>query len=623
VERREPSEGNGAWAFAVLVGLAVPAVVAGVWSGWAALAIGIAFIAATMSGRVARLVRPRSRALTALVLRRLAEMAPLRTDEVIATVTHDPFASVKSRLSTYRPDDQEVERALADLQAAMASVGRRLQDSELDRDAWDQTGPPALIGGLATSDDGNITMKLYGDPANVPAWIGSPRLRETATGIGRVLDDVRHLHSAQVEWIVLTFTFWARALLLVPVPALGGLTVATVPDLSNLTARDLPWLPATAWAVATAMAAPRLATLVMEASSRGARVRRVLMGVEVPLAVALAVTCPAWATVAFSAGWTNWWQRISRANRDAEKLPDFSWARLAVWIAVVVGAQTAGFVLDAGDPPAWKAALEIAATLAIIAVIGGSYGAMLPVSAGMFARVVLRGAKGQQRSDREAFEVVNEIAVRMTRAADALARLPHRDDDDVQAEDLLRRSTRELLAERRRALPLGGPRSLDELVTAALAEGGHDMWADDPRALSARERAERSGQPLPVAVQRPRFEPDEAAFRTVTLPKKDADTLRRLLIACVVEARVHGTRRVETVVRREGDRVEVRIANEPRSTPGHSGRGRGGRRIRMLAQALPGGGEPFRGMTDRSFVGRPGALELFGVSFSFTAEADD
>ena len=607
----------------MLLGLAVPAAVALVVHGAAALATGTLFIAATMSGRVAGIVRPRSRELRDRVLRRLGEMRPLRTDEVIDVATHDPLSSVGGLLATYETGQADADRAIADLREAMTTVDARLRSSERDREALDQAGPPALIGGLATPDDGKVTMKLYGDPANVPDWIGNPALRDAVTNVGRVLDDVRHLHSAQVEWIVLTFTFWARALFLTLAPALGGLTVATVPDLSDLAADDLPWLLATAWAVASAMAAPSLATVVMEPSPRGARTRRILLAVELPLATALALSFPSWAAVAFAAGWTNWWQRISRGGGDARQIPDFSWPRLAVWIGVVVASQAVGFALDEGDPATWKVALEVAATLLLIGVIGGSYGAMLPVSAGMVVRVVLRGARHQQRSDREADSVIGEISIRMTRAADALAGLPRRDDRDVEAEAALRRATSELLAERRRPLFSGAPRSLNELVTAALAEGGHEMWADDPRALSARERAERDGEPLPVIVQRPSFEPDADALRSVTLTEVDADALRRLLIACIVEARVHGTRRVETIVHRDGSRIEVRIANEPRSGSGHSGRGRGGRRIRRLARSLPGGGDPFRGKTDRSFLGKPGTLELFGVSFAFTVEAED
>ena len=101
-----------------------------------------------------------------------------------------------------------------------------------------------------------------------------------------------------------------------------------------------------------------------------------------------------------------------------------------------------------------------------------------------------------------------------------------------------------------------------------------------------------------MLVQRPRFEPDEEAFATITLGRDDAEALRRLLVACIVEARIHGMRRVETIVRREDGRVEVRIANELRPGAGHHrGRGRGGRRIVALARSLPGGGDPFRGHT--------------------------
>lgn len=587
------------------------------WNGVVAVIAGVLVLAVPLSGQVAEAVRPRSRELRDGVLRRLAELRPLRADEIIETHTHDPFSTVGALLSGYRSGDADADRELEQLRETIQRVGNRLHDSELERDSF-QSGVPSLIGGLATPHDGRPTVKLYGDPANVPDWVSSPIAREGITIVGRVLDDVRHLHSKEIEWVVLTFTLYARALLLVLTPALGSLTSTSVPDLDRLTAADVPWLLACVWAVVTALRAPGLATSVMTPSRRGARTRRLLLAVELPLASAVAITCPAWTSVAFAAGWTNWWQRVSRGGGDIDEIPDFSWPRLAGWGALVVGCQAAGFVIDPAGPAALPAAAEIAATLVVIAVIGGSYGAMFPVSAGMLGRVLARGISFRQESDREAEAVINEVAARMTSAADALARLDREDEAAAGAEELLRRSTRELLAERQRATRHPGAQTLDALLTAALAEGGYDMWADDPRALSARQRAERAGTPLPVLVQRPTFDPDQEAFGSLRLAKRDGDTLRRLVIACVVEARAHGTRRVETIARLAGDRVEIRIANEPRPGPGHRGRGRGGKRIRELALALPGADEPFRGPTTRAFVDKPGSLELFGVRFSFT-----
>jgi hypothetical protein len=600
-----------------LAGLALPAVVALAWSGVAALIFGLLLLAVPLSGQVADIVRPRSRELRDVVLRRLDQLGPLRTDEIIDTQTHDQFATVGSFLAGYRPPDGEVGEELERLRQATLRTVARLGASAADRDSLNERGVPILVGGLTTTPDTEDAVKLYGDPANVPDWVSRPVLRDALTGVGRVLDDVRHLHSSQIEWIVLTFTLYARALLLMLTPALGPLTSATTPTLAHLALGDLPWVLACAAAIGTAVTAPLIATAVMEPSPSGARIRRWLLAVELPLACALALTCPAWTAVAFSAGWTNWWQRIGRGRSDELAIPDFSWPRLGVWIAAVVGCQAAGFLLDASDPAAWRAAVEIAATLLVIGVIGGSYGAMFPLSAGMLARVIARGLRSQQRADREAEEVIGEIAMRMTRAADALERTPGEDRRKAEAIELLRRSERAILADRRHAIRRGAPRTLDAVVIAALAEGGHYMWAADPRALSRRDRAEREGEPLPVVVQRPAFEPGEDAFASIRLPKDVVDTLRRLIVACIVEARVHGTRRVETLVRRDGERVEIRIANEPREVAVHRGHGRGGKRIAALARALPGGEDPFRGDTTRAFLDRPGSLALFGVGFSF------
>ena len=96
------------------------------------------------------------------------------------------------------------------------------------RALWNTAGSPKLIGGLAANSDG-LTTKQYGDPANLARWIRGSRLRAAALYAGRVLDDVRLLNVAATEALVLTFTLWARALLLVLAPALGALSVAPAP----------------------------------------------------------------------------------------------------------------------------------------------------------------------------------------------------------------------------------------------------------------------------------------------------------------------------------------------------------------------------------------------------------
>ena len=153
-------------------------------------------------------------------------------------------------------------------------------------------------------------------------------------------------------------------------------------------------------------------------------------------------------------------------------------------------------------------------------------------------------------------------------------------------------------------------------MTAALDEGGHGLWSDDPRAIAVREHAREEGRVLPVAVARPQFE--NAGAAGVVLDERVAADLHRLLVACIVEARVHGTRRVQTIVRRINDAIEIRVANQPNPSGSASGGGRGDREIRRLAGRLPGAGDVFRGRTDRSFIGARGDGELYGVRFTFS-----
>ena len=455
-------------------------------------------------------------------------------------------------------------------------------------------------------------MKRYGDPANLPPWLPGHRSREALLQVGLVLDDIRLLHSAQIEWAVLTFTLWTRALLLVLAPALGMLSFAAAPDLNGGLTQLVPWIMAVTWALLTALFAPRVASLAMADSIPGLRLRRVLLAVELPIAIAVALTSPSWMVVTFAAGWTNWYQRLGRTPA----VPDFSWLRLAAWIALTAGTQTAGLLLAPGDAVWWQVVAEVAAAIGVIAVIGGSYGAMLPASAGVTVRVLFGGLRHQRQADSEAQRMIDEIAEAMVRAADALADPGERGFEDARAAEILRRAVDDMRPVASREA-LTGPRTLASVVNAALAEGGHDMWVGDPRARAAQDRARDAGRTLPVVVARPEFA--SADLHAMVLDEAVAATLHRLLRACIVEARVHGMRSVQTVVTRTAGRIELRIANEPNPQPrARRGRGRGATTIALLAARLPGSGDFARGPTDYSFIGGRPAGSLFGVRFSFT-----
>jgi hypothetical protein len=598
------------WPLAVVLGTSATVLAAASVGGAAGLAVGLLALAAAPSGELLGLVQQRSHDLHESIVRRLAEVRIEHADERVDALSHDPLRLVTLVLVDGERSDAAVTRAIEDLRRALARVRTLHEATRAQRRRWQTDGQPELIGGLARAraDD---DVKHYGDPANLPAWLRGRGSRAALLRVGRVLDDVRLLHSNQIERVVLTFTLWARALLLVLAPALGAFTVAPPPRLDGDPLLLVPWLLALVWALAAALAAPRIARLAMAESAAGLRMRRVLLAVELPLAVALALTVPAWPAVAFAAGWTNWWQRLGRTPA----VPDFSWTRLAIWIAITVGTQSAGVALAATDPAWWAAGLEVTFTVAVIAVIGGSYGAMLPVSTGVAVRVLVAGDRHRRLAGSDAQSIIDDVAATMTRAADALARTANRTPADEEAASVLRRAVESMLPVA--APPRPGARTLETIATRALIEGGHHMWAGDPRAASARDRAEHAGQVLPVIVGRPSFDSDE--LEQLVLPGAVADNVHRLLVACIVEARVHGTRRVQTIISGDAACVEIRVANQPRPDGSQRGGGRGGREIERLARSLPGAGEPFRGSTDRAFARWGGSGDVFGVRFTFDA----
>ena len=158
----------------------------------------------------------------------------------------------------------------------------------------------------------------------------------------------------------------------------------------------------------------------MAPSAAGYRTRRVLLAVELPLALALALTNPGWPTVAFAAGWTNWWMRLG----PSPEIPDFSWARALQWALVTAGTQLAGLARVGGAITWPQAAGEIAITLVVVVLIADTYGALLPVYFGVGARVLLAGARHQRRADADARAIIDDVADAMARTETQIAELP-------------------------------------------------------------------------------------------------------------------------------------------------------------------------------------------------------
>ena len=283
-------------------------------------------------------------------------------------ITHDPFRTARAVLRCY--STPIAQRALDTLE----NINKRLEETLPDRDAQ-------YAGSAFRFHDEGGTLVRYGDPDRVPAFLG-PTGRDVFMRVGRTLDDVRLLHNLRIEKAVLLFTFWARALLLGLAPLLGAITFGPVPlHQGSTTVEDILWAVALVYAIAVTVRAPRLSQIVLERTEQAQQLRRRLVLVEVPIATALMIAFPAWPTAAFAAGWTNWWQRNFRP--PGEKA-EFSWPRLVVYVLVVIASLIAGFLFFGRVSPV-HAAEEIVVSLIVIAAVGGSYGAMFPLSGAVLA----------------------------------------------------------------------------------------------------------------------------------------------------------------------------------------------------------------------------------------------
>lgn len=143
-------------------------------------------------------------------------------------------------------------------------------------------------------------------PAKV-AW-APRRLRRPLLLAGRVLDDIRLLHTSEIEHAALVYTLSARALIVGFAPWLSRYSHIGSP-LRRGRLAVMAWGAMTAWSASLVLAAPQVATMVMDRGEPGARARRILLGVEAPLALAGAAVAPSWPVTTFAVGWTNYWQR--------------------------------------------------------------------------------------------------------------------------------------------------------------------------------------------------------------------------------------------------------------------------------------------------------------------------
>ncbi len=605
------------WAFTVIASGVVTVVVALLGlSPVLAVALGLAWAVAGISDLVATLVVKRFGEAGAGVATHRLQIEQMLADQFVDKPTHGWLAAAHEALvaaesrfaslpSATADDRRSIAGAVADIRAIEVDLAR----SRDKRRAWRDRVPASASGSFAKSavaEDPDVLIRLYGDPANLPDRLG-PRSRDVLARVGAVLDDVRILNTPQTEWAVLLFTLWARVLLVAGAPLLASASLGYVPLQDGWSLRDLPWALASAWSTATALCAPWIATTVMRRDARGAQVRRRLLLVEIPLSLGAIVLTPCWAVATFAAGWTNWWQR-----------PEFVWLRLWTWMAVVCGLLAAGMAIR--GTTATDVAMEFVVAMTVVAIIGASYGAMLPLSTSLLLRTLIGGLLAPRRARDRADA---RIAESIRHLLDAAHAIELRSPDDPQAArdvGVLRESARmlgvrtgdgERWAHR---TPLG----LAKLVERALQDAG--VMSGEPRATLLLEEAERSGDPEPVTLEDPTYHQRRlkpARFRR----RREANALRLLITEVVREARRHGTGPLTTVCRLDGDRVIVRFANRVRPGPARPGRGNGAANLRGLAQSLPGGRIDTRGMVSGSFIELPGQTERFGVEASFSTAA--
>lgn len=442
-------------------------------------------------------------------------------------------------------------------------------------------------------------MHLYQADESIPQWIRAPRLRDALRRVGAVLDDVRTLHDAEIEWSVLLFTLWARLVLVGAAALVPSWTAGVSPLADGVSPSDAPWMLALASSAVTAVFAPAIATAVMRRDASGATVRRILLAVEVPVAVAALLLTPSWMLAAFAAGWTNWWQR-----------PVFNWVRLAAWIAAVASCLALGWVL-AGVAAA-PALGETVVAFAVIGIIGGSYGAMLPISATLLLRVVLGGLLSPRRARSRADERLREAVQSLVRAADVAERAA---GDDAAA---LRQASKLRSAATSIALAADGgdrwaartPTSLGRLIEDALGRAAFAF--EDARAATSLEAARIAGEEEPLTYAPPAFRPPElASWRLVS--RNDARALALAVVEITREAARYGTRQLSTTVLLDRAAVRLRFANEVRRSPRAHGRGTGQGTIEDLLARIPGAALTVREIVPGSFMELPPTMERFGV----------
>lgn len=550
-----------------------------------------------------------------------AELAAARLGRSLGAA-HQPLSNVQ-------PDLEAVLRVLGAgpwtpaARTALVRLGRiggLLERSRPLRDALaDDNGALPVIGGHAAHvpHRRGDPLKLYGRrdaaPESLPASV-----RRALRHIGVVLDEIRLLHTAEIERSVLVYTLVARAALVCCAPVLGRWSAAPSPLDGLGTARDAVWAPIALVSLATAARARGIAELAMRDDPEGWRMRRRLLALEVPLAVAGLLLAPSWTVAVFAAGWTNWWQRQTPGL-------EFDWIKLGAFVVVVAGLQQLGLAWGGVAPS--DAVGESVLTLAAILAIGASYGVMLPLAVATAVGVVA----GDTRRSLAAARRAREELIGCARALDAVSDRLDPVAVDAPVAERAAATARQAALQLERAADRAGrggllaSHLLDELIDEAAVRSflpRRDSRAHE-RAAAA---AEQSGESPPAFFGGATFAP--RPLRTAHVRAQlDARRLRRLIEWALNEARRHGTGSVRVVMAIEDDRLSIRVGNRPRDATGASGglAGEGAGELGRLARRLDGGRADQRGPAPPATIGMPDGPEWWVVAASCSASilADD
>ncbi|MGV1048816.1 MAG: hypothetical protein ACOYD4_09880 [Solirubrobacterales bacterium] len=448
------------------------------------------------------------------------------------------------------------------------------------------------------------SLKPY---SGTPQQLVPSRLRGAGTQLSMVLDEVRVLHNAEIERSVLIFTLLARAALVVMAPLLGAWTQAETPLIDTGTLADLVWLAAAAVSVLTLAMAPGIVDTVMRDDEDASRFRHRLLVVEVPMCLLAMPLLPAWTVVVFAVGWTNWWQR------QTPRL-EFDWAKLGVFVGAVVALQCLGLAVQ--RVPADNIALEVAITLTAIAVIGGSYGAMLPLALATMVAVIVGDGSRSIRTARRARGSLLDCARQLRSTASLIDATGPEMPLARNAATLSRQAAGKLEREAdlfgRRGLL--APQVVAELFDQAIAASSLNR-ADAVQLDLERQAAADLGEGEPAFA----LEPILGEFAEARLTRQHhARVLRAILVTAYNEARVHGTKGVRASLEQPSEKLRLRVGNlaRPRSL-GTSGEG--GSRIASLTAKLPGGAltEPPR-LRSAVELGYPGNADWWVVEITFS-----